>query len=365
MNTTNKPEILSRLEKCNSHNDSIKIRARAKKPAGFTVYFDFYNKGSRTLKYIDKKLHFDGTPATLAADKEKLKIIVAMRNQLQNDQLKSDTGFSLSAGKDKDFLIYFESVAKDTNWHSPINHFKNFANGKKITFDSINRVFCAKFAEYLQARLKTNSAITFYQKFKAALNRAVKEDIITKNPAASVTMKKADTKREFLSFEEIKTLSRTDKPNLDSCNAFLFSCFTGLRISDLRSLTFAQIKDNYIEFKQQKTGQNERFKLSSAAQKIVSQQAEFCRSDKVFNLITLGNINVHVDKWAKAAGINKYITFHCARHTFATMALTNDIDLYTVSKLLGHRDIKTTQIYAKLIDKKKDEAIDKLPDMDI
>jgi len=366
MDNQDKPKIILMLDNANSHSDSVKIRARAKKPDGFTVYFDYYSKGKRDLKYLNKKLHLSGTPATLATDKEKLRIIIAMRDQLQNDQLKSETGFSLSPAKGKDFLIYFESVNRsNANWNTARNHFKSFADGKKITFEHITRSFCTKYFEFLQSRLKQNSAVVIYQKFKAVLNKAVKDDLITKNPATTVVLNKPDTKREFLTLEEIKTLSATPKTNFDTCNAFLFSCFTGLRLSDVINLTFDQVKDGYIEFKQQKTGQNERLKLSNTALKIFEEQKNFCRSSKVFDLQALTSIKRHLKQWILESKLSKHITFHCARHSFATLALTNDIDLYTVSKLLGHRDIKTTQIYAKLIDKKKDEAIDKLPEIDI
>ena len=82
----------------------------------------------------------------------------------------------------------------------------------------------------------------------------------------------------------------------------------------------------------------------------------------VFDLIPSENkINKHIKNWIQAAGINKHVTFHISRHNFATLLLSSDIDIYTVSKLLGHKDVKVTQIYAKLIDKKRDEAIEKLP----
>ena len=82
---------------------------------------------------------------------------------------------------------------------------------------------------------------------------------------------------------------------------------------------------------------------------------------KIFHLLYPTTTIVHIQQWVKDAGINKHITWHSGRHTFATMALSSGVDLYTVSKLLGHREIRTTQIYAKLIDKKKDGAVDNLP----
>ncbi|MCK4358334.1 MAG: integrase catalytic domain-containing protein, partial [Candidatus Cloacimonetes bacterium] len=137
----------------------------------------------------------------------------------------------------------------------------------------------------------------------------------------------------------------------------------GLRISDIRSLTFNKIKDGYLAYRQTKTTSPERIKLSPNALEILKEQKQLVNENKIFNLKSKEYIFYKLREWIEKAGIKKHITFHCARHTFATLCLTYDIDLFTVSKLLGHQDIKTTQIYAKLIDKKKDEAIDKLPNL--
>jgi len=367
MSKSNKPDIVSRLEKHNTHDDRIKIRTREKTNGGLSVYFDIYLNGKRETDRVPKSLHLTGTQASLKEDKEKLALIVAMRDQKQNELLKNETGFTLSDDSGKDFMLYFEQKAKtkDHNWTTCIKHLKTFINGKKLTFGNINYSFCSKFAEYLQSVVGQNTSIMFFQKFKSTLNLAIKEDIIAKNPAQNISIKKKDTKREFLHIHEVEKLIATPKTNFDTCNAFLFSCFTGLRFSDIKNLRFDQIRDGYIEFKQQKTGSNERFKLSSSALVIIKAMSEFKRSELVFPLHILNSVEIQLKKWIKAAEIDKHITFHCGRHTFATMALTRGVDIFTVSKLLGHRDISTTMIYAKLIDSKKDEAIDKMPEFSI
>jgi integrase len=123
------------------------------------------------------------------------------------------------------------------------------------------------------------------------------------------------------------------------------------------------IENGYLKFKQQKTNEYERLKLNNNALEILSSQRKSDGKYRllVFNLPGNVTINRQLRKWISKTKINKHISFHCSRHTFATLCLTYDVDIYTVSKLLGHRNIQTTQIYAKLIDKKKDEAIDKLP----
>ena len=142
----------------------------------------------------------------------------------------------------------------------------------------------------------------------------------------------------------------------------MFSCFTGLRISDVRGLEWKDISVNngqtYISVVMQKTNAPVYIPLSKQAMKWMPEKKDAATGGHVFNpLVNFGNVNENLKKWAKAAGVNKHVSYHTSRHTFATMMLTLGADIYTVSKLLGHRSVKHTQIYAKILDKKKDEAV--------
>lgn len=143
----------------------------------------------------------------------------------------------------------------------------------------------------------------------------------------------------------------------------MFSCFCGLRISDIKQLRwkdleeFTDLEGNKrvrLTKRMQKTQRNVSYILSNEAIKWLPEK----RGELVFEgLPCLPNICVHVKRLAKDAGIDKVVSFHTARHTFATMILTLGADLYTTCKLLGHSRITTTEIYAKIVDKKKDEAM--------
>ncbi|MBN2789907.1 MAG: site-specific integrase [Candidatus Delongbacteria bacterium] len=365
-----KPKIFDLIKKLNSHSDKIKIRARVKydkdkELIGYTVYLDYYYKKNRQLEYLDKSLHLDGSISSLPSDKEKLRLIEALRNKKQLELIEQKTGFNLKEVQDKDFIDYFSKNCKDSVFKGSLKRFKMFIKRDSIRFDEIDHKLCNNFAEYLKKEIKPNSAVSYFAKLKIVLNKAVKEKLIQENPANNISLKGEQSKREFFSLEEIQILAKTEKTNINSCNGFIFCCFAGLRFSDVKKLKYSDIKEGYIEFKQKKTGQNERMKLSSSALKIIDKQKKTVVSDYVFNFMHYSQVERHLKEWVKRAEINKNITFHSSRHTFATLSLTNDIDIFTVSKLLGHRDLKTTQIYAKLIDKKKDQAIDKLPEIDI
>jgi len=139
---------------------------------------------------------------------------------------------------------------------------------------------------------------------------------------------------------------------------FMFACFTGLRKSDIQKLTWGEVRkfDKYtrLVFKQKKTGGQEYLDIPKAAERYLGVQGDSVKTDKVFpHFRHDAYTSVELRRWALSAGITKDFTFHCSRHTFAVILLSTGTDIYTVSKLLGHREISTTQIYAHLIDSRK------------
>jgi len=145
---------------------------------------------------------------------------------------------------------------------------------------------------------------------------------------------------------------------------FLFSCLTGLRWSDIEKLTWQEIQHSkelgyYIRFRQAKTNGVETQPISEESRKLLGDEGQ--PKEKIFIGLAYGNWNKTILKdWLLEAGITKHITFHCARHTYATLQLTLGTDIYTVSKLLGHKNLQTTEIYAKVINEKKVDAANKI-----
>jgi len=358
------PRILHNLNSLNQKK-KIKIRFRKLDDGVYSLYFDLWNNGKRNYKFL--KLYIWGTKDKKKEDEETLRRAIAIRDHKELDLLQNDTGLNFNDKKSKaDFIQYFESLTNKklsySSWSSTYFHLKNYFK-RGIQFRAITPSICENFKEYLLMKVSNNSAHTYFARFKTALNQAVRDEIITKNPAQGITVKQEDIKREFLTIEDIQKLKRTPLHKPQVKNAFLFACFTGLRYSDIKALRFDQIKDGYLNLRQQKTKSIERIKLNHNALEILEEQKILNTGfSEVFNLPeSRDRVNLFLRSWASAAGIEKHIHFHVSRHTYATMLLTYDVDLYTVSKLLGHKEIKTTQIYAKLIDKKKDEAIDRLP----
>jgi integrase len=359
-------KLKTEIKKFNQKS-SFKIKYRKLKNH-YSLFLEIQKNNLR--QYINLDDYFvKGLPSTFSSDK-KIVFKASEKQRVYNKQyeLNEDTFLRNIKLKSSNVILFFESIrdtksSKSTkkSWNNVINQFRAFTNNRVI-FKDIDLKFCEKFKTFLLKRVSVNTTATYYSLFKAMLNYAVKYDIINKNPARFVSTPKKQIDREFLVFDEIKLLKSTESVFSHISNAFLFSCFTGLRISDVRSLKWSNISSSTLSFTQQKTGIIQRIKISKSAIQILDQQRSITSKSAVFEIPKSdSNVNKHLREWVKRAGITKHITFHCSRHTFATLCLTSDIDLYTVSKLLGHTDIKNTQIYAKLIDKKKDEAIDKLP----
>jgi len=179
------------------------------------------------------------------------------------------------------------------------------------------------------------------------------------------SIKPVESHREFLTEEEIQKLFKTDCKLPIIKRAFLFGCLTGLRFSDIVNLEWKDVhqsKDNgwYIRFQQQKTNGSETLHITDQARELMGIKSK--PSDRVFKgLKYSAQVNKVLNQWVMEAGITKSISFHCSRHSHAVLLLSKGVDIFTVSKILGHRDIKTTLIYAKVLDTQKIDAVKKIP----
>ena len=168
-----------------------------------------------------------------------------------------------------------------------------------------------------------------------------------------------ESQREYLTLEELNQLATTPCDSDILKRAALFSALTGLRHCDIKKLKWRDVvkdEEHYrLLFTQQKTKGVEYMPISDQAYLLCGERGDADRL--VFEgLQDPSWINRPVKRWIEASGITKHITFHCFRHTYATLQLTNGTDIYTVSKMLGHKKVTTTQIYAKIVDEKKEAA---------
>ncbi len=264
-------------------------------------------------------------------------------------------------------------------WKGMYNYLSRYLNDTDINLRDINEEWVEDFKKYLigftnptdgtRAR-SVNTASLYFTRFKGLFNSALKDKIIDKNPAAligNIPMK--ESQREFLTLEELKQAIKTPCKDPLLKKAFLFSCLTGLRLSDLEKLRstdiqYSQEQGWYIRFTQKKTQSVETLPISDQAKELLGDTSD--SNECIFKGLLLGStLALRIQNWLVVAGIHKNITFHCARHTFATLQLTLGTDIYTVSKLLGHKKIETTQIYGKIIDATKVAAVNRIPDLNL
>jgi integrase len=274
---------------------------------------------------------------------------------------------------ERDFVAYFAAVADKRkgsnydNWVSALAYLKDYTGGS-LKFSDLSRQWRYDFRDYLttakslkrELTLSTNTAVSYFNKFKACLKQAYKDGLLTEDLNARLEgIRPKEPRRQFLTIEELNSLAKTECVIPVIKLAALFSAMTGLRHSDIQKLVWSEVgRDGtgyYLQFRQQKTGGTEVTPISEQAFSLLGEHRE--GSAKVFEGLSYSAYhNRALYTWLGAAGITKHITFHCFRHTYATLLLSKGASMATVSKILGHRELKTTKIYAKVIDQSKREA---------
>lgn len=369
---------MPRVKKPTKVKEPVRLRMKTLSNGSRSLYLDIYRDGKRTYEYlkmyiipeVDNNARHRNAATMNAANAIKSKRII----ELTNGEAGIET-------REKVFLLdwmrtYRENQQKRGKKDGEqikvaIRILEDFA-GERVTLDQIDKSFCQGYIDYLlteyrpKGRRVSNFTLhTYYRVLNGALNAAVRAELIRGNPFTKLDnsdkIRLPESKRSYMTIEEVRALITTPMKNEAVKRAYLFSCFCGLRVSDIVGLKW---KDVFIDNGQyrlvvsmQKTKEPIYLPLSSEALKWMPERGDKTADESVFDLPSPSMMNLLIKPWAKAAGIDKRFTFHTARHTFATMMLTLGADLYTTSKLLGHADVKMTQVYAKIISKKKDDAV--------
>jgi integrase len=208
--------------------------------------------------------------------------------------------------------------------------------------------------------LAQNTALSYHNKIKTTLKRAYKEGKLRTDINAGIdSIKEQESQRNFLTLNEAKKLFAAPCPKDIVFRISIFSTLTGMRYSDIAKLTWSEVQYReddgyYIRFKQKKTEGLQTMPISPEAFETLGERAN--NNDKVFTGLKKWDVDRVLPVWVAQAGITKHITFHCFRHTYATLQIFCGTDIFTISKMLGHKSVKTTQIYTKIIDEKKREA---------
>lgn len=249
-------------------------------------------------------------------------------------------------------------------------HLYQYSQTNYLPLSSINKNFCNNYLDYLYKKLRGNTPSLYFKKFKTILNLCLEEGYIEKNPAINIhPVQRHAVTKEILTPSEIEKLALTlcDSPQVK--RAFLFSCHSGLRWCDIKQLKFENIdfSRNILRVVQKKVSNHSCnavlfLNLNSSAMMMIGKKPTN-NNEYIFNLPSHATALHIINKWTKKAGIQKHISFHCARHTFITMLINNGVGIKTTSSLAGHSSTRHTEKYIHIIDPQKEEAVNKLPEL--
>lgn len=388
----------------------IRIRFKELTKGNKSIYLDTYQDGKRSYEFLKLFLIPETSQAARVANENAMKVAQAIRAQRLLELENGKAG--LRTGKEKmpllDWLRIFQEIRLRTGQSdkraeqigTAIKHVEAFLKGKNVSLGQIDAKYCRDFINYLStaksrtATINTKSlakstAKSYFIVLSSALKEAVRQGIISVNPAYGLSkedfkpINAESTPIGYLTIEELQAMIDCTYNNQNKLlrRAFLFACFTGFRISDIRTLKWDEIKSIdstfFLHKRMQKTATYIDVPLPESALYWLPNKGDKGEEDLVFPTaerwtnkklqeslpITEWCVNTELNRWAQRAGIKKHITFHQSRHTYATMLITKGADLFTVQKLLGHKSIQTTQVYAELVGKKKREAVELLDDV--
>lgn len=356
-----------------------------------SFYLDIYHNKTRWYEFLEIRINKNHPTEQ---DKEKKRLAQEIRSKRESELIVQDNGLLDRNKRKADFVKWFENYikAKNHNTHNAatLMHLQTYMGKRPLPFTAISPVWIKGFTNYLLGKVSNNTARCYLMDMFTGLEDAVIQEIIPVNPFRKIPkherIRQQDTFRQAYTLEELEKLINTPcniHPQIKQ--AYIFSCFSGLRWSDFNCLRWSEIikkkigrkTEYFMYFEQEKTEDIEYLPLADQAVEIVKQREKEAQNEPqspyVFPVIrekiegkkrSYDWVNYSLKKWAKTAGLNKdKMSPHTARHTFATNVLENseDGDLWTVSKLLGHKSISSTQIYAKVRDKKKTAAVKSLP----
>ena len=332
------------------------------------------------------------TPQQRQENKDTLKLAKKVRHEKGQELLDQEKGYKLQTKKTSlNFLECFQEyidgyTKKDVRMVKiALQRFKDFLRDtpeyskfvSMIKPEYIDKNMMVAFTEYLQSRSRGEGAKSIYKRFKKFINYLIDEEVIIKNPCHNVVIKTDENilRKDVLSLDEIEQLIATtyEKQNENVRKAFIFCLYTGIRYCDVKDLTFGNVdfSNKILSFEQNKTRGHSAnsgvvIPLNDGLMRLIGEPtSEQTKDSLIFPLPSYEMCLRSVKLWVKKAGIDKHISWHCARHSFAVNILNNGANIKTVASLLGHSGLSQTEKYTRAIDSLKQQAINSLPTLNI
>lgn len=359
----------------NKAKELVTLRRKPLSNGGESLFLDYSIGGVRRKEYLGMYIVPERTKIDRLQNVETMKTAMALKARRTVDLQNGAAGLAAVPRTDTLLSAYGGSLVEkyrrrgSGGYAGALSKTLRWAEmSGDVPLRGVDRGWLLRFLQRMRdGGLSEGTVYMNWMNLSTVFNSAVRDGLVPESPFRRVGLSEkprpVESVREYLTLEEVGRLRDTPCRRSEVKEAFLFSCFTGLRFSDVASLTWDRIRrtdlGRRLEARQHKTGAPVYVPLSRNAEDCLPEQGD----GLVWRLPSHETVNGVISSWVEEAGIRKHITFHCARHTYATLLLTYGADIYTVSKLLGHSDIGTTQIYAKIVDRKKQEAVNLIPDI--
>lgn len=347
--------------------EKVHVNRRRLSGGGYSLHLDYRIGGKRVREFLKLYLVPQRTPSDKIKNEETMRLAVEMKNRRIREL---DAGDLLVRPQKKNRAVLaveylgtkigeMESENYRRNNMLMLKALEGF--NRNATIAEIDREFFRRFMDHLMSGgLSRNSANLYGKMLKARLHEAAIDGMIPQMPDFYGLLPKKESREvDFLTLDELKAMLGTEAED-HVRRPFMFSCFTGLRFSDVMGLRWEDFDGNVIAKRMKKTGEIVRVPLSANAERFLPERKS---SGRVFARVPLNTLSRHLKEWAERAGVRKNVHFHMARHSFGTLALEHGADIYTISKLMGHRSIATTQVYTKVLDAGRKKAVDSIPEI--
>ncbi len=384
--------------------DNPKLKEKQLSDGQISLFLEYYLGYSKVYDEIKDKeiikvnrkkeflnLYLYSNPRTpIERQQNKETVILARKIRAEREQELKENKYGYRLRKDKviNFLDYFQNyinnyTKKDIRMmQMSLNRFKDFLKEDYPQYSDcikppqITKEMMLSFVEYLQGKSVGEGARSIFQRFKKVINYAVEQDIILKNPCIGITCKidNQTLRKDILSLEEMEKLITTTYlgQNQEIRRGFIFSLYTGIRFCDLTELRFRNVdySNRVLKFEQSKTkghsvNSSVIIPLNDGLLTLIGNTSSDNKENFIFNLPSHTMCLKALRRWTKRAGIDKHITWHCARHSFAVNILNNGANIKTVASLLGHSGLKHTEKYTRAVDSLKEAAINSLPKLNL
>ena len=328
------------------------------------------------------------TPVERQQNKETIALAKKIRFERSQDFLENKEGYRLKKKVEVNLLDYWQNFVEQENvadkrlLKAALRNFREFLAesypmfAQRITAKNLSKEMMEKFVGYLMDHHRGQGIDSYYKRFKRLINYAVDKEVIARTPCKGITPPKHNDilAKDILSAEEMEQLFNThyDGENPEIRRAFAMTCLSGIRHCDIITLTFSDVdySNKVLKFRQSKTMKHSSssgvtIPLNDTLLALIGEKGKDAKDDLIFHLPSDTMCLKALRHWTKRAGINKHITWHCGRHSFGTMLLTNGANIKVVSSLLGHSSLKFTEIYVRAVDEQKKKAIDSLPKINL